>query len=167
MTKFPNYFEGSSGEEIDARIGAFIPLEFVYEKLNNGQENPTQVKLEGSRAEVSAKQLYTALSEIGSKDTWEFHSYADGTYGFVAETEDSYCRVHLLQAKNGTSRATVVIKGDNNQEFPDWFLTIDAGTENIRVECSKFDPYEVGIPEYDGSEFVFPPIPAEWLASED
>ena len=167
MTKFPNYLEASSGEEIDARIGAFVPLEFVYETLNKGQENPVQTALEGARAGVSVEQLRTVLEEIGDREAWEFHPYADGTSGFVAESEGSYCMVHLLKAENGTSLTTVVIKADRHQEFPDWFLTIDAGSDGIKVECSKFDTYENKIPDHDGSEFAFPPIPPDWLVKEE
>ena len=116
---------------------------------------------------MGVEQLRTVLEEVADRRAWEFHPYADGTSGFVAESEDRYCMVHLLKAENGTSLTTVVIKADRHQEFPDWFLTIDAGSESIKVECSKFDPYENRIPDHDGSEFTFSPIPPEWLAKEE
>ncbi len=163
---FPNYLEARSGEEVDARIGVFIPLEYTFEQLIDG-ESPVTNKVEGARKEASLRDLTDMLQELAGQTAWEFHSYADETSGFVVEESGVYFSAHLIKKEDGTSLTSVIRKGDKHQEFPDWCLTVETGPKEIKMTVLKFDPWDGHIPEHDGSEFIFPPIPDEWDVSSE
>lgn len=173
MTVFPNYLEGCGGDEdeVNARITAFVPLEYVFEFLKTGENIPAE-RLEGARAPITTTDLYSVLEKIADNRTWEFHRYVDGTLGLTARSEGDqpFISIRLLGAGGASqTRVLVSIKENEHEEFPRWHLFVKAGPNGVEVGCSRLVPdtsADGGVPYYDGSKFTFPPAPEDWNIEE-
>ncbi|MFA5776418.1 MAG: hypothetical protein WC988_02595 [Patescibacteria group bacterium] len=158
---FPNYLEADTGEETAARINAFVPLEFAFEKLKVGDEIRSST-MSGARAEVDAQAVLGMMTELAEQKDWEFHSYADGSCGFIADVGPGYLSIHLKTAEDGSRYSEVVKRSERYQEMPDWLIKVKATVDDTVIEVLRFDPKDYVPPKYDGSVHSLLSIPEGW-----